>query len=406
MPDKKQKSQTLFSHEKRTNMAYIIVAAGKGQRAGTVVPKQYCLIAGKMLLTHTVKALRQANPDALFVVVINEDDHDLATKALAGAKNIITVTGGATRQESVYAGLTALKAEAPEFVFVHDAARPFVSSVLIVNIESDLQKGADAVIPALAITDTLKRATNGMITDTIDRAGLYAVQTPQAFNYSKLLSAHETAPHNDFTDDAAVFEYAGGTIHICAGDEGNFKVTHPADFAKAEAQMMLACSDIRVGHGFDVHAFETGDHVTLCGVDVPFTKKLKGHSDADVGLHALTDAILSAIAAGDIGTHFPPSDEKWRGVESHVFLAHAAQLVAKKQGIVSHITVLLICEQPKIGPHVQAMRQAIAGILSISIDRVSVQATTTEKLGFTGRKEGIAAEATATIRLPFGVPYE
>jgi len=400
MPDIKRKSQTQIIMHDVIEISVVLVAAGRGLRASSDIPKQYCHIAGKPLIRHTLDNIRAALPDVTVIVVTNPDDNALFEEATNGLENLQAVSGGSSRQESVLNGLQALEKNAPKYVLVHDAARPFVSKKVIGQLIAKLKGGSEALVPAMVVTDTLKRISNNIIQSTVNRDGLYAVQTPQAFVYDKLIAAHKSTPHNDFTDDAAVFEHAGNTVEICDGDENNFKVTRPEDFMKAENHLMMQCADVRVGSGYDVHAFEAGNQVTLCGVNIPFTRKLKGHSDADVGLHAITDAILSAISAGDIGTHFPPSDEQWRGVESHIFLSHATKLVSDKAGIISHVAITLICEAPKIGPHVQAMREYIAEILSISINRVSVQATTTEKLGFTGREEGIAAQATATVRLP------
>lgn len=402
MPEVIQKSQSKIVPMKDTSIGVIIVAAGRGSRAQTELPKQYCQLLGKSLLRRTFDAIFKQLPTAKIITVIHPDDQQLCEQAMAGVNDHQYVFGAHTRQGSVLNGLEALEAQAPEFVLVHDAARPFVSKALITSLTDALNSGGQAIIPALSVTDTLKRVKDGLITDTVDRTSLHAVQTPQAFNFSDLLAAHRAAPHQDFSDDAAVMEASGNPVQICTGFQENFKITRPKDFMKAEAQIMMACADIRVGSGYDVHRFEAGDGPWICGIKVPYNLTLKGHSDADVGLHALTDAILSAIAEGDIGTHFPPSDEKWSGVESSVFLQHASKLVANKSGIISHVTVCLICEKPKISPHKDAMRARIAEILKIDISRVSVQATTTEKLGFTGREEGIAAQATATVRLPVG----
>jgi len=386
----------------KASFAILIVAAGRGSRAQTELPKQYAPLLGKPLLTWTIEAIQTALPKTRIVTVIHPDDQYIFEKATSCFENITHVFGGGTRQESVMNGLSSLKGDAPDYVLVHDAARPFVTPVLIESILQNLQSGAKAVVPALAVTDTLKRVASSSIEGTIDRTNMFAVQTPQAFKYQMLMDAHTTAPHKNLTDDAAVFEAAGHKVHICTGDDTNFKITRFDDFKKAETHIMNACADVRVGSGYDVHCFEEGDGPWLCGIKVPYSKSLKGHSDADVGLHALTDAILAAIAEGDIGSHFPPSDKKWRGVDSTVFLKHAASLLQAKGGFIAHVAVCLICEKPKISPHKDAMRARIAEILNIAVNRVSVQATTTEKLGFTGREEGIAAQATATIRLPVG----
>jgi len=388
------------------SIAVIIVAAGRGQRAGGGLPKQYRVLAGMPVLRRTIDILRRALPNALMRVVIHPDDQSLYASAVEGLSVPPAVFGGDTRQASVFNGLKSLSAEAPDIVLVHDAARPFIDRGLIQRLLDALHSGAEAVIPALAVTDTLKTVEQGIIVNTVDRSGLYSVQTPQAFVFKTLLAAHCQVEGQQLTDDGAVIEAAGVEIAIREGDERNFKLTHLADFGKAETQIMMQTADIRVGSGYDVHRFTSGDSLCLCGIEVPFSKSLKGHSDADVALHAITDAILAAVAAGDIGTHFPPSEEKWAGVSSHVFLEHAADIVREKSGLIAHITVCIICEAPKIGPHVQKMRHKIADILKINIDRISVQATTTERLGFTGREEGIAAHATATVRLPMGAYNE
>ncbi len=383
-------------------IAVIIVAAGRGSRAGTSGPKQYEYLHGKTILDHTVTSISSFISSALILPVIHSDDAALFNNCSETNNTLPPVIGGTTRQQSVYEGLKTLKDHAPDYVLIHDAARPFVSKAILKNLIAKLNDGHKAVIPAVAVVNTLKRISEDN-TETICRDNLFSVQTPQAFSFPEILQAHTNAPHNNFTDDAAVYEHFNGKIELIDGEEKNFKITNPTDFKKAENLMMAQLADIRVGSGYDVHRFDTGDHLWLAGIKIPFTKSLKGHSDADVALHALTDAILAAISEGDIGTHFPPTDEKWRGVASHVFLEHAKDLVAQKGGIISHITVCIICEKPKIGPHKENMREHIANLLSISIDRVSVQATTTEKLGFTGREEGIAAQATATIRLPLEI---
>ncbi|MEX0299904.1 MAG: bifunctional 2-C-methyl-D-erythritol 4-phosphate cytidylyltransferase/2-C-methyl-D-erythritol 2,4-cyclodiphosphate synthase [Kordiimonas sp.] len=400
MPEVVGKIQSKIELMKHRSIGIVIVAAGRGSRAQTELPKQYCTLLGKTVLTRTLEAVIEMIPSANIVVVIHPDDEELYQKATSQFSDIIKVIGGQTRQQSVRNGLASLEIHEPDYVLVHDAARPFLSRPLIANLKNALDAGSTAVIPALPITDTLKKTNGNRIEATVDRNGLYSVQTPQAFNFKVLLDAHKSTEHANYTDDAAVVEANGHDVHICTGSQQNFKITRPEDFKKAEAQIMMSCADIRVGSGYDVHQFEDGDGPWLCGVKVPHKLALKGHSDADVGLHALTDAILSAIAEGDIGTHFPPSDKQWRGVESSVFLEHASKLVADRGGIISHVTVCLICEEPKVGPHKDAMRTRIAEIINVDVSRVSVQATTTEKLGFTGRSEGIAAQATATVRLP------
>ncbi len=395
-----------MTSENNDNIGLIIVAAGSGKRAGGEIPKQYQNLAGIPVLKHTLNALLPYFPSKNIRVVINEDHREHYEAISSGLNLPEPVSGGATRQESVFNGLSAFETAAlnetnlPDYVLIHDAARPFVNKEIIAGITERLHKGAKGVIPAIQIVDTLKYAEDGIINHTVPRDNLYKVQTPQGFVFKELLEAHKNEVNFEHTDDAAVMEANNWQMMLSKGHENNFKITTSDDFKKAEHMIMNRLSDIRVGSGFDVHRFEAGDTVTLCGIDIPFSQKLMGHSDADVGMHALTDAILSAIAAGDIGTHFPPSDEKWKGAPSETFLRHASNLVTERGGMISHAGITLICEAPKIGPHKDAMRARIADILNIDIDRVSVQATTTEKLGFTGRGEGIAAQASATVRLP------
>jgi 2-C-methyl-D-erythritol 4-phosphate cytidylyltransferase/2-C-methyl-D-erythritol 2,4-cyclodiphosphate synthase len=318
------------------------------------------------------------------------------------------VPGGATRQGSVRAGLEALENSAPAIVLVHDAARPFTSPELVSRAIVAAQRHG-AAIPALPVTDTVKLVdAQDIVTATLDRAHLRTVQTPQAFAYRPLLDAHRRAAaagREDFTDDAALAEWAGLKVAVFEGERGNVKMTTADDFKRAEGDLLASLADIRTGIGYDIHAFEAaGDHVWLGGVKIPHTKKLSGHSDADVALHALVDAILGALADGDIGVHFPPSDEKWRGAPSDKFLAFAVERVKARGGMVSHLDVAIVCEAPKVNPHRDAIRARIAEIAGIAIDRVGVKATTNEKLGAIGGGLGIAAYATATIRLPWSAP--
>ena len=375
----------------------LIVAAGQGVRAGAGLPKQYRPLAGQPVLRWAVEAFRR-NPAVNGIqVVIAEADRDLCREALTGLE-LPTVLGGATRQESVRRGLEALSGAAPNRVLIHDAARPFASDTLINRVIDALHK-AEAAAPMIAVADTLRRKTVAGY-ESVPRDGLLRAQTPQGFHFAKILAAHRGFADEMATDDFALAERAGLSSVTVEGEEMNLKLTTPADFALAERIAAGASGDVRTGTGFDVHRFAPGDHVWLCGIKVPHTHGLEGHSDADAGLHALTDAILGAIAEGDIGVHFPPSDERWRGAPSNLFLDHAAELVRAKNGVISHVDVTLICERPKVAPWRDAMRARIAEILGIEIARVSVKATTTEGLGFTGRREGIAAQATATIRLP------
>jgi 2-C-methyl-D-erythritol 4-phosphate cytidylyltransferase / 2-C-methyl-D-erythritol 2,4-cyclodiphosphate synthase len=310
------------------------------------------------------------------------------------------VAGGAARQDSVRLGLEALAAHAPDRVLIHDSARPFAGAALIDRILGGLDR-APAAIPALALRDTIKRVESGHIRATVDRSLLWRAQTPQGFHFAAILAAHRAAAGRELTDDAAVAEAAGIAPLVVAGSEDNIKVTTPEDLAAAERLLATRLGDVRVGQGFDVHPFGPGDHVWMCGIKLPYIAGLVGHSDADVGLHALTDALLAAIGAGDIGMHFPPSNPRWRGAASDQFLRHAADLVRERSGIVAAVDVTIICERPRIGPHRAAMIERIAAILGLAPGRVSVKATTTEKLGFIGRGEGIAAQAVATVRLPW-----
>ncbi len=376
----------------------LIVAAGKGFRAGGDIPKQYRAIAGKALLRHAIERL-QTHPgiDAV-TIVINPDDRALYDAATTGLALPEPVAGGATRQESVRNGLEALAAAAPALILVHDAARAFVpDAVLDALLAALIDPTNDGAVPALAVNDSLRRGTTHYDA-AVDRDDLLRVQTPQAFRYPALLAAHRAAPPGA-TDELAIAMAAGLHVAVTHGDERAFKVTEPQDFAKAAAMTSPPLSS-RAASGFDVHRFGPGDHVWLCGIAIPHSHGLIGHSDADAGLHALTDALLGTIAAGDIGDHFPPSDPKWKGAASDQFLAHAAQLVRDAGGIIDHADVTVIAERPKIGPHRTAMRTRIAAILGIDISRVSVKATTTEMLGFTGRSEGLAAQAMASVRLP------
>lgn len=402
MPEVMTKSQTQITQPSQHKIAVLIVAAGRGMRAGGGLPKQYRKLAGQPVLGHTLKAVRAACPSAIIQCVIHPDDRELFNEAAQGLAEREPVHGGKSRQESVMLGLRALETEKPDFVMVHDAARPFADAAVFEPVLAALEQGHKAVVPGVAVVDTLKKTEGHRVTHTVDRSGLVAVQTPQGFPFADLLAAHAKVNDQELTDDAAVMEACGHSVTTVPGAENNFKLTTATDFTKAEHMLMMAQADVRTGMGYDVHRFEDGrDHVWLCGVKIPFNKGLKGHSDADVGLHALTDAILAAIVDGDIGQHFPPSDNQWRGAPSDVFLTFARDRVLAKGGSIAHVSVCLICEKPKIGPHNGPMRERIADLLGISIDRVSVQATTTEKLGFTGREEGIAAQATATVRLPF-----
>lgn len=374
----------------------LIVAAGRGLRAGGGVPKQYRALAGEPLLRHTVRAFTGHREVDGVCVVIHPDDRPLYEAAMAGLGVLEPVHGGAARQDSVRLGLEALEAFAPDRVLIQDGARPFSDPALISRVIAALSD-FDGAIPALPLNDTIKQAHGNLITATLPRETLHRAQTPQGFRYRAILEAHRACAGQNLTDDAAVGEHQGLKVAIVAGSERNMKITEPEDFERAEAR--LGGGDFVFGQGFDVHGFEPGDHVWLCGVKIPHTHKLEGHSDADAGLHALTDAILGAIGAGDIGVHFPPTDPKWKGASSDQFLLHAAKLVREAGARIVHVDVTLICERPKIGPHRAAMVERLSELLGLPPQRVSVKATTTEGLGFTGRREGLAAQAVATVQL-------
>lgn len=384
----------------------IIVAAGQGTRAGAGKPKQYRLLNGEPVLTRTLRAFLTHPGIAHVLVVIGANDEALYRSCLVSlpdtAKLLAPVIGGSTRQESVQAGLKAIMEAPPAIVLVHDGARPFVSHSLI-SMAIDAAMAHGAAIPGTLITDTIKTIDEqGRIIATPDRTSLRAVQTPQAFTYARLLAAHKRAQlegNVSFTDDASLIEWMGDKVHIFPGDNNNMKLTTKADFADAEQrlqQMMIT----RVGTGFDVHAFSEGDHIWLGGVRIAHERGITAHSDGDVVLHALTDAVLGALADGDIGSHFPPSDPQWKGAASDQFLAYAVKLVHERGGVLDHLDATVMCETPKVGQHRNAIRTRIAEITGLPLHAVSIKATTTERLGFTGRAEGIAAQAVATIRLP------
>lgn len=388
-------------------IAVIVVAAGRGERAssgGDGTPKQYRLLAGKPVLSRTIEAFLGRDDVTWVVPVIHaEQTSDFASLGLAEPRLLPPVTGGTTRQASVLAGLTALSPKRPDIVLIQDAARPLVSSEVIGGVIEAL-RGHDAALPVVPVTDTIKRSTDGRtVNATEDRQTLFAAQTPQGFRFPQILSAHLRAGRlpREFTDDAAIAEWAGLTVALAPGSTQNIKITHPEDFARAERLLGRETTmETRVGTGFDVHSFEAGNAVWLGGVEIAHSAKLKGHSDADVALHALTDAIYGALGEGDIGKHFPPSDAQWRGAASSIFLAHAAGLVAERQGRIVNLDVTIVCEVPKVGPHVEAMKAAISSVCGISANRVAIKATTSEQLGFTGRGEGIVAMASASIELP------
>ncbi len=374
--------------------ASIVVAAGTGSRAGG--GKQWRRLGGKPVLRWSVEALCNAGAQEI-VVVIPAGAESEAAEALAGLTGWRTVTGGVERADSVRAGLDALTGAADPAVLIHDAARPFLSRAVIDRLLAALET-ADGAVPALPVSDTLKRADGQTITATIDRSALFRAQTPQAFRADRLIAAYAAWPVDRTpTDDAAVVEADGGNVVLVEGDPRLMKLTYPEDFAMAEASLPR---QTRVGSGFDAHRWGPGGAVWLCGVEIPHDQTLIGHSDADAGLHALTDAILGALGDGDIGDHFPPTDPKWKGAASDLFLIHAAERVAARGGRIVNVDVTLICEKPRVKPHRQAMRERLATILSLPLDAVSVKATTTEAMGFTGRGEGLAAQAIATLDLP------
>ena len=384
----------------------VIVAAGRGSRAGPGGPKQYRTLIGETILSRTARIfLDHPEIDGVRVIIHRDDEalYDAAMTLLAGRRKLLPpVFGGAERQDSVRLGLESLEAFGAQTVLIHDAARPFVDAATITRVIDSVADETGA-IAALPVFDTIKRsATDQSIDATVPRDNLWRAQTPQGFPYTAILAAHQNATGLKLTDDAAVAEHAGLKTHLVNGSPDNMKITQAEDFGMAEILINRSngVQEFRTGHGFDVHAFEEGDAVTLCGVEISHTKSLKGHSDADVAMHALTDALFGALARGDIGDHFPPSDPQWKGAPSRIFLERACELVREAGGTIIHLDITMMCEAPKIGPHRDVMRQALADIMAMDANRISVKATTTEKLGFTGREEGIAAMATATISLP------
>ena len=375
-------------------IAAIIVAAGSGSRSGSETPKQFTTIAGQPMIAHSHATLASHPAISHILVVIGEGQEQMLADAVPGA---VSVTGGATRRLSVQAGLEALDGDNIDAVLIHDAARPFLPAAIIDRLIAALGE-AEGALPALPVADTLARG-DSLLGETIDRDGLNRVQTPQAFRFETILDAHRNWTFEEPTDDAQMVRRLGGAVAMVEGDTMLDKITYPADFAAAEARSATALIS-RSASGFDVHRLEVGEELWLGGVLIPHDKGLSGHSDADVALHAITDALLGTIAAGDIGTHFPPSDPQWKGADSAQFLEHAASLVRADGGIIDFIDLTLMCEAPKIGPHRAAMRVRIAALLQLTVRQVSVKATTTERLGFTGRGEGIAAQAMATIRIP------
>ena len=379
-------------------LAALLLAAGSGQRFGGPAPKQFVPVAGRASIRHAAEALAAAG-----AVIQPVGEADAIAVALAGLDHRPPVPGGAQRQDSVRAGLEALAAHPdgpPDIVLVHDGARPLIPPGTIPDLLAALADHEGA-IPAVPVADTLKRARpdSALIADTVPRAGLYRAQTPQGFRFPRLLALHRAAAGSQATDDAALLEAAGVPVALVAGSEDNIKLTYPEDLVRIE-RIMLPGRLPRVGTGFDVHVMAPGRKMILCGVEVPFELGLDGHSDADVGIHALCDAIYGALAEGDIGRHFPPSEANWKDADSARFLRHAAGRVAARGGVIANVDVTLICERPKIGPHAASMMARLAELLDVPVGCVSVKATTTERLGFTGRGEGIAAQAVATVLLP------
>jgi 2-C-methyl-D-erythritol 4-phosphate cytidylyltransferase/2-C-methyl-D-erythritol 2,4-cyclodiphosphate synthase len=386
------------------SVAAVVVAAGRGLRAGGQMPKQYRDLAGEPVIRSSLTLFSWHGQVGAVQAVIHGDDRTAYEAAAKGLRLLPPVLGGATRQASVRAGLEALSVRAPDIVLVHDAARPFCSAELVSRAITACA-GTGAAIPALEVTDTIKRVdAAGHVAGTVDRVQLRSVQTPQAFRFATLLDAHRRAAkeqREDFTDDAALAEWAGIKVATFPGEAGNVKLTTDDDFGKVEARRIASLADLRLGNGFDVHAFGEGDHVWLGGLKIPHDRGLTGHSDADVALHAIVDAILGALADGDIGKHFSPNDPRWKGASSDQFLKFAVERVTRRGGKIAHLDLTIVCETPRIGPHRDAIRKRIAEIAEMSIDRVAVKATTSEQLGFTGRKEGIVAMATATVSLPW-----
>jgi 2-C-methyl-D-erythritol 4-phosphate cytidylyltransferase/2-C-methyl-D-erythritol 2,4-cyclodiphosphate synthase len=388
-------------------IAAIVVAAGRGERAsnGDPMPKQYRPVGGRPVLTRTIEALLAVETIGAILPVIHADHTErYAGLGISDPRVLPPVTGGETRQVSVLAGLEALAAKAPDLVLIQDAARPFIDRPLVEAVIAALGD-SPAALPVIPVTDTIKRSLDGRtVAATEDRRTLHAAQTPQGFRFAEILAAHRraAAETGEFTDDASIAEWAGLTVALTPGTTRNIKLTLHEDFERAERLLGRGQMETRIGNGFDVHPFAEGDHVWLGGVKIAHTHTLAGHSDSDAGLHALTDAIYGAIGERDIGSHFSPSDPRWKGAASRVFLEHAVSLVKGRGGRVVNLDLTLVCEAPRIGPHVQAMKETIAAICGIAPGRVGVKATTSEKLGFTGREEGIVALATASVELPAG----
>ena len=399
-------------NQQNSKVAVVVVAAGRGERAGQADgPKQYRRIGGKAVIWHTLKAFLDHPRVGPIAVAIHADDSELfAAAAGEFAACVTTVVGGATRQDSTRFALIALQESRPQAVLIHDGVRPFISPEVIDRAISGID-ASHGSLPSLPVSDTLKKeAFDRTVAETVPRAGLHSAQTPQGFPFEPIFSAHQRAfeaGRSDFTDDSAIAEWAGIPVRLVLGSPDNVKLTWAKDIAMADQRLSgqaISFPDVRTGNGYDVHSFEAGDHVWLCGVKIAHSKKLNGHSDADVGLHALTDALLATCGAGDIGTHFPPSDPQWKGAASRQFVEHAASIVRSRGGRIANADVTLICEAPKVGPHRAAMTAELADMLRIAPERISIKATTNEKLGFIGREEGIAAIATASVVYPGELP--
>ncbi|NTU77320.1 MAG: bifunctional 2-C-methyl-D-erythritol 4-phosphate cytidylyltransferase/2-C-methyl-D-erythritol 2,4-cyclodiphosphate synthase [Alphaproteobacteria bacterium] len=381
-----------------TSCTALIVAAGSGTRFNSPIPKQYQELAGITVLRRSLLAFLDHPHIDSVQVVISPQHRDLYDKSVAGLPLPLPVEGGATRQDSVRLGLEALEKSAkPDLVMIHDAARPLIDAATITAVRKALDT-AQGAIAAKPLVDTLKRGDGTRITDTLDRRNLWQAHTPQAFHFDAILAAHRAALGDQLTDDAAVAEKAGMPVTLVPSNPDNMKITNPDDLGRAARLLGQNFGDIRTGLGFDVHRLIPGDVIHLGGLALPHDRTLEGHSDADVILHAVTDALLGAMSAGDIGQHFPPSDPQWKGADSGLFVRHVAQMVNERGGMIAHVDVVVMCEQPRLGPHREAMQKRMAELLDVTADRVSVKATTTERLGFTGRGEGIAAQAIATVR--------
>lgn len=404
-------AEVLQSHQD-SQVAVVIVAAGRGERAGQANgPKQYRRIGGKAVIWHTLKAFLDHPRIGPVAVAIHADDAELFAAAAGElASRVTTVVGGATRQDSTRFALLALLGAKPAAVLIHDGVRPFVGADIIDRTIAGIDADHGS-LPSLPVSDTLKKeAFDRTVAETVPRAGLHSAQTPQGFPFGPIFAAHQRAfeaGRSDFTDDSAIAEWAGIPVRLVLGSPDNVKLTWAKDIAMADQRLSERPSsfpDVRTGNGYDVHSFEPGDHVTLCGIAIPHSKKLSGHSDADVGLHALTDALLATCGAGDIGTHFPPSDPQWKGAASRLFVEHAAGIVRARGGRIANADITLICEAPRVGPHRAAMTAELSDMLRIAPERISIKATTNEKLGFVGREEGIAAIATASVVYPGELP--